>query len=146
MRQCQSLPFHSAVIEFALQMDDKPEQKQPKPVNSYRKRGWPDTVSHLGALIISKNLLLPAGALAVILLMIWKLSSNDLRGLVETIIERKWFAVSGWGLFIGSVFVSIKIFKWRDNIFRQHIDELKKLSEPSQEQLKLEANKIEDAK
>lgn len=83
----------------------------------------------------------------MILLGIWKLSSGDLRGLVETIIERKWFAVSGWVLFILSVLVSIKLFKWQGKIFQQHIDELKKVNNASQGQLQLEANnKTEDAK
>lgn len=120
-------------------MDDQSEQKQPKPVNTFRKRGWPDVASHLGALIISKNLLLPAGALAVLLLSIWKLSSGDLRGLVETVIDRKWFAVSGWVLFLLTVFVSIKLFKWQSRIYREQIDELKKLKDSSQGQLKLES-------
>ena len=123
-------------------MDAPPEQKQQKAVNTYRQRGWPDVVSHLGALIISKNLLLPAGALAFLLLCAWKLTSGDLRGLIETIINRKWFAVSGWVLFTGSVFVSIKVVKWQARIYRERIDELKKMNEGSlQSQLRLESER-----
>lgn len=125
-------------------MDTPPEQKQQKPVNSFRKRGWPDVVSHIGALIISKNLLLPAGALAFLLLTVWKLSSGDLRALIETVIDRKWFAVSGWILFTGSVFVSIKVVKWQARIYRERIDELKKTNEGSpQKQLKLETERTQ---
>lgn len=128
-------------------MDNQPEQKQQKPVNAFRKRGWPDVVSHLGALIISKNLLLPAGALAFLLLCVWKLSSVDLRGLIETIIDRKWFAVSGWVLFAGSVFVSIKVVKWQARIYKERIDELKKMNEGSpQSQLKLESDHTQTTK
>lgn len=128
-------------------MDSTPEQKQQKPVNTFRKRGWPDVASHLGALIISKNLLLPAGALAFLLLCVWKLSSGDLRGLIETVIERKWFAVSGWVLFTGSVFVSIKVVKWQARIYKERIDELKQMNEGSpQGQLKLESEQKQTTK
>ena len=123
-------------------MENQPEQPHPKAVNTYRRRGWPDVVSHLGALIISKNLLLPAGALAFLLLCVWKLSSGDLRALLETIINRKWFAISGWLLFTGSVFVSIKVVKWQARIYRERIDELKKINEGSpQTQLILESER-----
>jgi len=123
-------------------MDPAPEQNQQKPVNTFKKRGWPDVVSHLGALIISKNLLLPAGALAFLLLCVWKLNSNDLKDLVETVINRKWFAVSGWVLFTGTVFVSIKIIKWQARIYRERIDELKNMKQsPPQGQLNLETER-----
>ena len=115
------------------------EQKAAKPVNTYKQRGWPDTAYQLGALIISKNLLLPAGALALLLLFVYRLSSGDLRGLVETIIEKKWFAVSGWVMSVICVFSSIKLFKWQARIYREQIEELKKLKGNGQELLKLES-------
>lgn len=104
---------------------DTMDGKTPKAANTHRKKGWPDTVSHLGALIISKNLLLPAGSLAVILLCIWRLSSADLKALIESVIERTWFAVGGWVMFAGTVYVSIKIVKGQAAIYQERIDELK---------------------
>jgi hypothetical protein len=120
-------------------MANESEQTLPKAVNTFKQRGWPDVVSHLGALIITKNLLLPAGALALLLLCTWKLNSGDLRALLEMVINRKWFAVTGWLLFTCSVFVSIKVVKWQGKICQDRIDDLKKVSDTStQEQLKLE--------
>lgn len=108
---------------FGLDMGPS-EQKQPKSVNTYRQKGWPDVVYGIASLLIARNLLLPAGALAFLLLAVYKLDSHDLNGLLAMIIDRKWFAVSGWVMFMGSVFVSIKITKWQSRIYRQRIDEL----------------------
>jgi hypothetical protein len=123
-------------------MEIPPEPTKPKAGNSIRGRGWPDVAFHLGALIISRNLLLPAGGLAFILLVAYKLNSADLRGLLETIINRRGFSVSGWILFLGSIFVSVRIIKWQGRMYRERIDELKKSSEgSSQEQLRLESDR-----
>ena len=75
----------------------------------------------------------------MLLLFVYRLSSGDLRGLVETIIEKKWFAVSGWVMSVICVFSSIKLFKWQARIYREQIEELKKLKGNGQELLKLES-------
>lgn len=130
-----------------------PEPEQAKHntiVNTDGKMGWPDVVYGLSQTVISKNLILPVGALAFLLLMTYKMNSPDIRDLLEVIINRKWFACTGWILFIITVMVSIKLVKWQRKTAREHIqqmtmliDELKKVKNSSggERQLNLSSSK-----
>jgi hypothetical protein len=73
-------------------------------------------------------------------LCVYRLDSADLRALLQVIVQRTWFAVGGWVMFVGTVFVSIRIVRWHTKICRERIDELKKMKEISpQGQLHLES-------
>lgn len=112
-------------------MAEPDEQKKLKPVNTFRPIGWPEVALKLGALIISKNLLLPFGVMVSVLLLVWKLDSKDLHEVLDKMIDHRWFAVGGWVMFAGSVYCSIRIVRWQSRLYRERINELKTGSLPS---------------
>jgi hypothetical protein len=100
--------------------------------------GWPETVLKLGAMIISKNMLLPFGVMAFALLCAYRMDSKDLREILEKLLDQRWFAVLGWVLFVGTVYVSIRIVRWQASIYRERIVEMNRGQlPPPQEQFLL---------
>ncbi|HEY4416860.1 MAG TPA: hypothetical protein VGO57_14305 [Verrucomicrobiae bacterium] len=110
-------------------------------VNTTRPIDWPETVLKLGALIISKNLLLPFGIMAFGLLCAYQMNSSDLRAVLEKIIDHRWFAVGGWVCFVGTVLLSIRIVRWQASMYREQLTELKRgQMPPPQTELQLTAS------
>ena len=77
---------------------------------------WPDAFVRIAGLAALTGNFLPLIVLAVIALIIWRLSSGDLKLILTDLINARWFAILGWVNFLGAVFVSIRLFKWKDRI------------------------------
>jgi hypothetical protein len=100
------------------------ESTEKKPTNSYRAKSWADTACFLGNLVIQRGLLVPAGAILIILLIVWKLDSKDLASVLNQIVGRVWFGVGGWAVAFIVVYVSIRIYRAKDRTHRSEIERI----------------------
>jgi hypothetical protein len=87
------------------------------------KHVW-KTLERVAIAMFTTRATVPLGAMVAICWIVNKLSSDDLKSLIEHTIDAAWFAVLGWFMFAASMILGIVAFRWREGIFRRELDRI----------------------
>ena len=69
----------------------------------------------------------PLGLMVVLVVIVTRLESKDLKDLLHEIINATWFNVLGWLLFALTLAVGVVAFNWREKIFQRELDRIQEV-------------------
>jgi hypothetical protein len=90
------------------------------------KHVW-KTVERVLISMFTTRATVPLGLMVVLVVLVSKLESKDLKDLLHEVITATWFSVLGWLLFVISIIVGIVAFNWREKIYQRELDRIQEV-------------------
>lgn len=88
------------------------------------KNDWAAATARIAIKLITTGNIAWLAFMVIVLAGIWRLDSADLRLIVLGFIGWPWFAVTGWGLFLFTLFLSSWIFRAQRQLSKNEIDRM----------------------